>query len=382
MKRRALAFFACLTGMAAIAWTVGRPDDIPFRKHAIDSGASEACAVADMNRDGKLDIVSGEFWYEAPNWTRHRFRTLNYTQNYIEDFSDLPLDVNGDGNIDIVSATWFAKKMWWNENPGKGAAGEWKEHVIDSGFNIEFAFLVDLDNDGKARELLPQFGSESAPLAWYEVKNREFVKHVVSPKSYGHGVGVGDVNKDGRNDIITSKGWLEAPADPRSADWKFHPDFNLVSTGFIYVLDVNGDGRNDLVTSMAHDYGIFWMEQGEGGKWTKHIIDDSWSQGHAMTMVDLNGDGKMDFVTGKRFMAHNGRDPGEKEPLGVYWYEYLKPEGGKVEWVKHVLDYSTRTGGGMQIPVVDIDGDGDLDIAVAGKSGLFLFENLTKGVRK
>ena len=101
-----------------------------------------------------------------------------------------------------------------------------------------------------------------------------------------------------------------------------------------------------------------------------------------MTMVDLNGDGKMDFVTGKRFMAHNGRDPGEREPLGVYWYEYLKPEGGKVEWVKHVLDYSTRTGGGMQIPVVDIDGDGDLDIAVAGKSGLFLFENLTKGVRK
>ncbi len=382
MKWRLLASFACLTGMAAIAWTVGRPDDVPFRKHAIDPGASEACAVADINRDGKLDIVSGEFWYEAPNWVRHRFRTLNYTQNYIEDFSDLPLDVNGDGNIDIISATWFAKKLWWNENPGRGGAGEWKEHVIDSGLSIEFAFLVDLDNDGKARELLPQFGPEAAPLAWYEVKNREFVKHVVSPKSYGHGVGVGDVNKDGRNDIITSKGWLEAPADPRSPDWKFHPDFNLGATGFIYVLDVNGDGRNDLVTSLAHDYGIFWMEQAEGGAWTKYIIDDSWSQGHAMTMVDLNGDGKMDFVTGKRFMAHNGRDPGEKEPLGIYWYEYLKLEGGKVEWVKHVLDYSTRTGAGMQIPVVDIDGDGDLDIAVAGKSGLFLFENLTKGGRK
>ena len=76
-------------------------------------------------------------------------------------------------------------------------------------------------------------------------------------------------------------------------------------------------------------------------------------------------------------MAHNGHDPGEKEPLGIYWYEYLR-EGDKVEWVKHVVDYSTRTGGGMQIPVADLDGDGDLDFAVAGKSGLFLFENLVK----
>jgi hypothetical protein len=121
------------------------------------------------------------------------------------------------------------------------------------------------------------------------------------------------------------------------------------------------------------------MEHGSGTAWTKHIIDESWSQAHAMTMTDLNGDGRKDFVTGKRYMAHNGRDPGEREPLGVYWYEYLKSDDGKkVEWVKHVIDYGSRTGGGMQIPVVDIDGDGDLDFAVAGKSGLFLFENLTK----
>ena len=78
-------------------------------------------------------------------------------------------------------------------------------------------------------------------------------------------------------------------------------------------------------------------------------------------------------------MAHNGRDPGEREPLGIYWYEYLKTERRQaIEWVKHVIDYSSRTGGGMQIPVADLDGDGDLDFAVAGKSGLFLFENLTK----
>jgi hypothetical protein len=363
---------------ASVAWTIGRPDDIPFEKHTIDLGASEAAAIADINGDGKLDVVSGENWYEAPRWTKHKFRTLNFQDNYVDDFSDLPLDVNGDGHMDIVTASYFTRKLVWMENPGKGK-GDWKEHLIDSGFPAEFAFLVDLDNDGKKRELLPEFDKVEAPLAWYEVQNGAFVKHVVSPTSFGHGIGAGDVNGDGRNDILTPKGWFEAPPDPRTGVWKWHPDFDLGAVGFIYVLDINGDGRNDIVTSMAHNYGIFWLEQTSGGEWIKHMIDESWSQAHAMTMVDLNQDGQMDFVTGKRFMAHNGRDPGEREPLGIYWYQFMKGDDGKtVQWIKHVIDYSTRAGGGMQIPVADIDGDGDPDIVVGGKSGLFLFENLTK----
>jgi len=97
------------------------------------------------------------------------------------------------------------------------------------------------------------------------------------------------------------------------------------------VLDVNGGGRKDLVTSMAHDYGVFWMENLGGGKWAKRVIDDTWSQAHALTMVDLNGDGRPDFVTGKRYMAHNGSDPGEREPLGIYWYEYRPTKDGAIE---------------------------------------------------
>jgi hypothetical protein len=363
--------------LALTLWSVTRPREVPFKKEMIDGGAAETVAFADVNKDGKLDIVSGEYWYEAPAWTPHRFRDLKFQDGYIANFCDLPLDVNKDGYPDIISCLGFEHKIVWMENPG-GKGGPWREHLVDQGQFVEFAFLVDLDNDGKAEELLPDYLGDTAPTAWFEVKNGEFVKHVVSAKSYGHGIGAGDINGDGRTDIITPKGWFEAPPDPRTGQWIFHPDFDLGETGFIYAVDINGDGRKDLVASAAHDYGIFWMEQGPDSHWTKHMIDDTWSQSHALTMADINRDGKPDFLTGKRYMAHD-HDPGAREPLGIYWYEFLKDQGraeqGNVAWVKHVIDYSSRTGAGMHIPVADVFGDGGLDFAVAGKNGLFLFEN-------
>ncbi|MGH9308462.1 MAG: FG-GAP repeat domain-containing protein, partial [Vicinamibacterales bacterium] len=247
--------------------------------------------------------------------------------------------------------------------------------------------------------------------AWYAVENRALVRHAVSDRSYGHGIGAGDVNKDGRNDILTPRGWLEAPADPRAGNWTYHPAWEsanapitvpagaagqapkpgapapVAQLGFMHVLDVNGDARNDVITAAGHDYGVFWFEQGADGGWTKRVIDAAWSQGHASVVIDLNGDGRLDFVTGKRFMAHNGSDPGEREPLGLYWYE-VRPratqrESGQgrpaaVEWIRHLIDYGGRTGGGLQIAVVDLDRDGDLDLVCPGKSGLFIVHNLTK----
>jgi hypothetical protein len=375
----------------SIAAAVGS-SEIPFRKHTLDLGASETCAVADVNRDGKLDVISGENWYEQvpptqkatePQWIRHRFRDLAYSQPYIDNFSDLSIDVNGDGYPDVVSCAIFGSPSltWW-ENP-RGGKELWKMRVIDTGYQVEFAFLVDILNTGKARDLLPEFGSVKNPLNWYELtgsgSGARWIKHQVSPRSYGHGIGAGDVNHDGRTDIITPSGWFEAPPDPRNGSWIFHPEFNLGQTGFIYTVDINRDGLPDLVCSAAHDYGVFWYEQkisssGERS-WIKHVIDDSWSQAHALTIVDLNGDGRPKLVTGKRYHAHP-HDPGANEPLGLYWYEPIE-SGGRMQWIRHIIDYSSRTGAGMEIPVVDIDGDGDLDIVVAGRSGLFLFENLS-----
>lgn len=379
-----------------------RPPDIHFRARMIDPGASETAAVADVNRDGRLDIVSGESWYEAPGWAPHRFRELDFRQQYIDNFSDLAVDADGDSYPDIVSVSWFAKKVSWWRNPGRAQTAAWTESSIHQGFNVEFAILADVDNDGKALEIVAQ--ENGTGQAWYEVRNGAWVPHVISDRSYGHGIGAGDINGDRRTDILTPRGWLEAPPEPRASPWIFHPGLDainvplaapasaapasgtprIVELGFMHVVDVNGDGRNDIVAAAAHDYGVFWFEQGIGDGWTRHVIDNAWSQGHASTLTDLNGDGNPDVITGKRFMAHNGADPGEREPLGVYWYEYRRSAGaaaGAVSWIRHLVDYGGRVGGGMQLPVVDLDADGDLDVICPGKSGLFILENLTRGRR-
>jgi hypothetical protein len=380
-----------------------RPPDIAFKVQMVDPGFSESAAAADFNRDGRLDILSAEYWYEAPTWTKHKIRDIPFNGSYIDNFSDLPVDVDGDGYPDIIQIAYFGHRIVWLRNPGK-TKGPWTETEIDAVGPTEFAFLVDLDNDGKALEILPQFtGAAAAPLTWYALEKGRWVKHIVSKRSHGHGIGAGDLNGDKRNDIITPQGWLEAPADVRAAgEWVFHPtDWmtplppgtpgvaaptppGVVSQqrppeyAFMYVIDVNKDGRNDVVTTMAHSYGVLWFEHGSGGEWPRHIIDATWANAHSSAMADLNGDGQLDLIAAKRYFGRNGVDPSEREPMGIYWYEFRPDPRGAVEWVRHIVDYGGRAGGGLQMVVQDIDGDGDLDVVTGGKTGLFLSENLTR----
>jgi len=157
----------------------------------------------------------------------------------------------------------------------------------------------------------------------------------------------------------------------------------------MHVLDVNQDGRRDVVTTIAHANGILWMEQQADGGWVSRPIDNTWSQSHTSVLADVNGDGRVDLITGKRYHARNAaQDASEREPLGLYWYEFVSglassppsgaPQRPGVSWIRHIIDYGGRAGTGLQMVAIDIDRDGDLDVITGGKTGVFLAENRSR----
>ena len=349
-----------------------------FKLHVINGESRfEAAGIADMNNDGKDDIFSGGFWYEAPSWKKHFVREVKFEGDYYYDFANIPIDVDGDGWVDIVSAAWHNKKVFWVRNPGKSEKG-FEVFDVDAPGNMETAIAVDINGDGKD-DILPNIMTAAA---WYEYNTDssaengvKWTKHDLPQQAAGHGIGAGDVNGDSRCDVVTPKGWLEQTAED---GWTWREEFALGSTSIpILVHDVDGDLDSDIVWGMGHDYGVFWLEQkkGEDGgrKWEKHKIDDSWSQPHFMLFADLDNDAKEELITGKRVHAHNGKDPGGNEPPCVYYYSFDKPSK---KWQRHVLAENGKVGFGINTQVKDIDGDGDIDIVAPGKSGLYLFENL------
>lgn len=373
-----LAIGTLLAGSAAAAAEAKVGDG--FKVHTINAESRfEAAGILDVNRDGKLDVVCGGFWYEAPTWTKHFVREIKEEGEYHYDFANLPMDVDGDGWTDTVGAAWHDKMVYWVRNPGK-AGGPWQVYQVDTPGNMETAMAYDINGDGQL-DILPNIMSAAA---WYEFhrdasapQGVRWEKHALPQEAAGHGLGAGDVNGDGRCDVVTPKGWLEQTAD---GSWTWRPEFELGYACIpILVHDVDGDGDSDLVWGLGHDYGVFWLEQkkdAQGNRlWEKYLIDKSWSQPHFMLMADLDNDGVDELVTGKRHRAHNGHDPGGTDPVCVYYYDFDRSLG---QWTRHTMHEGGRVGFGINTAAADIDGDGDLDVVAPGKSGLYLFENLIK----
>jgi len=366
--------------------------EVRFKKIVLDREfRSEGVAVADVNRDGKPDVIAGNLWYEAPAWTPHEIAPVEQfdkEKGWSNSFINYAFDVNGDGWPDVIRVDMpGTHPVIWHENP-KGKGGPWPAHTLFRNACNESPAFAPLFGAGKNPVLI--FSFDDTRMAWYEPGkdvNVEFVAHPISEPidkqhapaggvfRYSHGLGVGDLNGDGRSDVLVKSGYWEAPKDPRAGPWRFVPANLGQDCAQMQVYDVNGDGLADVITSSAHGIGVWWHEQRKkpdgGSEFIEHVIDHSFSQSHSLMLADINGDGLKDIVTGKRFWAHGPHgDVNPNDPAVLYWFE-LQREQGAVKWIKHEID--NDSGVGTQSVVADVNGDGLPDVIVSNKKGVFVF---------
>lgn len=366
-----------------------KPPQVKFSVKQLHVDNNEGCAVGDINKDGHLDVTAGEFWYEGPDFVQRPLRKiLPFGADYMENNGEHLIDVNGDGWLDVVSGAFMLPNLTWYENPGPTGNWDrrWNAHeLVDTGHvKNENTRMRDLDGDGVGEIIIDSWDESNPLLAWKitpgskPTVTRIVIGEAGSGISNGHGMGFGDINGDGLEDIIFKNGWYaRPPEDAMTNPWVHHADWSWNHAGSpMLVVDLDADGRNDVIWGDGHNYGLYWMQQREPAadgstNWRIHTIDKKFSQPHTMAWEDLDGDGKPELITGKRVKAHSGKDPGglEAPVINVYGWHTDKNVFAKKEV------HRGQAGIGLQIRIADMNGDGKNDIVVPGKSGTHILFN-------
>jgi len=412
--------FPVLAAAALIAATVGlhpplaeaapaAETKITWKKTVLDAKfRSEGVAIGDVNKDGKIDVMNGEYWYEAPDWKPHEMQPFmdhkDGLGNYSRSFACWTDDFNGDGFLDCIVIDFPGAPCYWMENP-KGKDGHWAKHTIWHSACNETPMYVDLFGTGKRVLLMgfqpPGKGNEGQ-MAFFSPNRKDpnalWDMHPISPPStppemkdgkpipgsgkeipgtqrFSHGLGVGDINGDGRKDVICTGGWWEQPATvDGKTPWAFHPAGLGAACADMFVWDMDGDGKNDVISTSAHQFGIWWHKQraAEPGKQISFQKMDLFpklvSETHAAHFKDIDGDGRPDLITGKRWWSHGKAEPGSDGPAAVYWLKNTKGADGLTAFTPIMID--DDCGIGTQFEVADINGDGFLDVIVSNKKGV------------
>jgi hypothetical protein len=364
-------------------------DSVQFKKIILTRDfISEGVATGDVNRDGLTDVMAGSFWFEAPDWKRHEIAQgliFNPDTTFSNSFLDYSMDVNQDGWIDLIRIGYPGEEVVWYENP-RNEKVLWTMHKIYDHAGNESPAFVDIDGDGRPDILCND--PVNKKMIWLKSPSVKgdtvWRKYIISnnpdlaTNKYTHGLGWGDMNQDGRPDVIITKGWWESPKDVTQSNWIFHPADLGEDCSQMYVMDLDADNDVDVISASAHNYGIWWHEQKSDSvghnMFQTHEINKAVSETHGMALADINGDGYPDLVTGKRYYAHLGHDPGAHEPSVLFWFEY-RP-GRSPEWIPHLID--TDSGVGLVVIVKDMNQDGLPDIIIANKKGVFIFERIKR----
>ena len=394
LKKQSL--FAILFSLTVAPSTIAEEPNplagIHWRIEQLTLDANEGCSIGDINGDGKPDVIAGRNWYAAPEFKPRPLRVIEDWNGYVQSNGDFLMDVNADGRIDVIAGSFIPTEVSWYENPGDEGlrlGQTWKKHLLvdTKASENEAQLMQDIDGDGKPEWIVNSWNKKNPLSVWRFTKNEpskensavfRLEQSVVGKSGNQHGLGVGDINNDGRIDVLIGSGWYEHPnTNPWDQDWKFHPDWDIQGSIPMIVRDVDLDGKNDLVVGAGHDFGLFWWRQTETKsdgtlQFDKHLIDKSFSQPHALVFADLDGDGKEELISGKRYFAHNGGDPGGKDMPEINAY---KLDQG--EFRKSTIEQG-HVGVGLQIATGDLNGDNRVDVAVAGKSGTFILFNLKR----
>ena len=397
-----------------------------FKKQQLEKHYwSEGAIFGDLNKDGKPDAVSGPYWWEGPAFTkRHELYPATRTTKTKKDGADVEFpgfegamgsknsyssdnfftfvyDFDGDGWNDVLTYGLPGTPAFLYLNP-QGKEQHWARHQVFDEVDNESPTFADIDGDAKPEIICNYKGNFGYAKPDGKNVTAKWVFTPVSEKGnwgkFTHGLGVGDVNGDGRMDLLCKDGWFEQPAKGVTGPWKFHKTFFAPSSSQMFAYDVNGDGLNDIVTALAsHGYGLAWYEQlkerdaAGSPQFKAHVFMNkearenrfgvAFSQLHAIELVDLDGDGLKDLVTGKCFWAHGpGADPGGSDPAVLYWFKLVRHADKSVDWVPQLID--NDSGVGRQIGLADVNGDGRPDFVIGNKKGTFVFVNEAKKVTK
>lgn len=363
-----------------------------------------SAAAADFNRDGITDIAAGPYYYLGPDYKTGReiypAQAYSASTQYSTDCWVIHAhDFTGDGWPDVLTTSHSGRTgAILYVNP-KGEARRWDKHQVVPIVQTEATLLRDIDGDGKP-ELV--YGSEGVMrYAKPDPANPTgpWIIRTISEKGpiSAHGIGVGDVNGDGRPDILNAWGWWEQPSpDSKQELWSYHPQAfgrwtrGSPGGGEMAIYDVNGDGLNDVVTSLqAHGFGLAWFEQKRNKDknitFIQHTVMDDYStknaggvtfsQLHGTSVADVDGDGVKDFVVGKRYWSHldDYYDPDPYSAPVLYWYRTVrnsKAPGG-AELVPELVH--NRSGVGSDVLTTDLNKDGAIDFVTSTRAGTFIF---------